>query len=129
MLQLLQIGTSVSIDAWKCPIQQGVILTSYGTIAPGAIIGAIAASLQRQNVAVKQLITNLETSVSETSSMNAYNLQYNEEEIDFVLPRSEMSHGPSMWYEALIASSGKVDNVWLTTIAGIRYNNICIMQR
>nr|XP_012151290.1 PREDICTED: uncharacterized protein LOC100883936 isoform X2 [Megachile rotundata] len=99
----------------KCPIQQGVILTSYGTIAPGAIIGAIAASLQRQNVAVKQLISNLETSVSERSSTN---LRYNEEEIDLIVPRSEMSQGPSMWYETLIASSSKVDNVWLTTIAG-----------
>lgn len=38
-------------DTWNYPRQQGVILTPCGTIAPGIIIGAIAASLQHQNIA------------------------------------------------------------------------------
>ena len=46
---------------WNCPRQQGVILTPYGTITPGAIIGAIAACLQHQNVAANQLIASSET--------------------------------------------------------------------
>ncbi|XP_034193344.2 uncharacterized protein LOC117610267 isoform X1 [Osmia lignaria lignaria] len=111
-------GISVSTKTQSCPIQQGVILTTYGTIAPGAIIGAVAATLQHQNVAVNQLITTLETSPSETNSTTIYSLKYNEEEIDFILPRSDMSREPSMWYHALMSSSMKVDNVWLTTIAG-----------
>lgn len=57
-------GISVSTSTWSCPIQQGVILTTYGTIAPGAIIGAVAATLQHQNVAVNQLITTSGTSPS-----------------------------------------------------------------
>ncbi|OAD54861.1 hypothetical protein WN48_06061 [Eufriesea mexicana] len=105
-------------DMWNCPRQQGVILTPYGTVAPGIIIGAIAASLQHQNIAVNQLVTSLKISHPEMNSTNIYNLKYDEEEIDFVLPRSHMSHKPSMWYSALMTSSVKIDNIWLTTIAG-----------
>lgn len=47
-------------DTRYCTKQQGVILTPYGTVTPGAIIGAIAASLQYQNVAVSQLTGILE---------------------------------------------------------------------
>lgn len=46
---------SMFLDLWNCPKEYGVILTPYGTIAPGAIIGAIAASLQRQNVPLIQI--------------------------------------------------------------------------
>lgn len=56
-------------DTWNCPRQQGVILTQYGTITPGAIIGAIAASLQHQNVAVNQLITSLDIPPSGITSL------------------------------------------------------------
>lgn len=42
-------------DLWNCPKEYGVILTPYGTIAPGAIIGAIAASLQHQNIPLVQI--------------------------------------------------------------------------
>ncbi|XP_078046277.1 uncharacterized protein LOC144474825 [Augochlora pura] len=98
--------------------QQGVILTPYGTVTPGAIIGAIAASLQRQNVALNQLIASLEVPSSETNSTIVQTPKYDEEKIDFVLPKSEMSHESSMWYQTLMTSSTKLDNVWLTTIAG-----------
>ncbi|XP_076168966.1 uncharacterized protein LOC143147535 [Ptiloglossa arizonensis] len=105
-------------DAWNCPKQQGIILTPYGTIAPGAIIGAVAASLQHQNVAVNQLVASLETPSSEINITNTANLKYNEEEIDFIMPKSQMLHEQSMWYRILMTSSIKLDNVWLTTIAG-----------
>lgn len=39
-----------------------------------------------------------------------------------------MSRERFMWYHALMSSPMKVDNVWLTTIAGIAYNNISIMH-
>lgn len=52
--------------------------------------------------------------------MNSTNT-YNEEEVDFVLPRNQMIHKPLMWYDALMASSVKIDNIWLTTIAGNVY--------
>lgn len=108
------IGKTTFTDMWNCPRQQGVILTPYGTITPGAIIGAIAACLQHQNVAVNQLVASSETSPLEMNSTNTYN----EEEVDFVLPRNQMIHKPLMWYDALVASSVKIDNIWLTTIAG-----------
>lgn len=125
-------------DTWNYPRQQGVILTPCGTIAPGIIIGAIAASLQHQNIAVNQLVTNLEAPSNtahnydspnkilfnntfhllKMNSTNIYNLKYNKEEVEFILPRSQIIHKPSMWYNALKSSSMKIDNIWLTTIAG-----------
>jgi len=50
-------GKAIFADLWNCSSEYGVILTPYGTIAPGAIIGAIAASLQHQNVELKQIIS------------------------------------------------------------------------
>ncbi|XP_026668550.1 uncharacterized protein LOC108624121 [Ceratina calcarata] len=103
----------------SCPREEGVLLTSYGTVAPGILIGAIAASLQHQNVSIKQLVASLEAHLlEETTTDNKYNWKYDEEEIDFVLPRSEMIHEPSMWYNQLITSNAELDNIWLTTIAG-----------
>ncbi|XP_068988935.1 uncharacterized protein [Bombus flavifrons] len=111
-------GNTMFNDTWNCPRQQGVVLTQYGTITPGAIIGAIAASLQHQNVAVNQLITSLDIPPSEMNSTDTYSLQFNDEEVDFVLPRSRAIHKPFMWYNTLNVSSMKIDNIWLTTIAG-----------
>ncbi|XP_017793338.1 PREDICTED: uncharacterized protein LOC108575131 [Habropoda laboriosa] len=111
-------GKIVLTSTWNCPRQQGVILTPYGTVAPGSVIGAIAASLQHQNVAVNHLVARLDIPPPETNFSSMYNLEYNEEEIDFVLPKAQMIHKPSMWYQTLINSPVKLDNVWLTTIAG-----------
>lgn len=111
-------GKIVLTSIWDCPRQQGVILTPYGTVAPGSIIGAIAASLQHQNVAMNQLVGPLDTPPPETNFSSMHNLEYNEEEVDFVLPKSLMIHESSMWYQTLINSPVKLDNVWLTTIAG-----------
>ena len=111
-------GKIVLADTWSCPRQEGIILTPYGTVAPGAIIGAVAASLQHQNVAVNQLLASLEAALSELNASNIQSSKYNEEEVDFVLPKSQMILEPSMWYRALQTSSMTLDNVWVTTIAG-----------
>ncbi|XP_076757832.1 uncharacterized protein LOC143427508 [Xylocopa sonorina] len=114
----------ISTNKWDCPQQQGVILTPYGTIAPGAIIGAIAASLQHQIVTVNQLAASPEIPPSVhnfslyVNSTNSNNSNYNEEEIEFVLPRSQMIYETSMQYNALMTSTAAVDNIWLTTVAG-----------
>lgn len=55
------------------------------------------------------------------NSTDIYSLQFNEEEVDFVLPRSRAIHKPFMWYNTLNVSSMKIDNIWLATIAGIKY--------
>jgi len=54
---MYHVGEAIFADLWNCSSEHGVILTPYGTIAPGAIIGAIAASLQHQNVELKQIIS------------------------------------------------------------------------
>lgn len=50
------IGRVLFTNLWNCPKEYGVIFTSYGTIAPGAIIGSIAASLQHQSVGLDQIV-------------------------------------------------------------------------
>ncbi|XP_014480693.1 PREDICTED: uncharacterized protein LOC106747566 [Dinoponera quadriceps] len=102
---------SLFLDLWNCPKEYGVILTPYGTIAPGVIIAAIAASLQHQSIALTD-IYNITERPGITDSMD-----YNEL-VDFVLPRSEMIHDKSMSYLPLLGLNVNLDNIWLTTIAG-----------
>lgn len=54
----------------------------------------------------------------ELTATTIQNSKYNEEDVDFVLPKSQMILEPSMWYRALQTSSMTLDNVWVTTIAG-----------
>ncbi|EFN72998.1 hypothetical protein EAG_11290 [Camponotus floridanus] len=96
----------------ECPEEYGIVLTSHGTIAPGAIIAAIAASLQHQDVELNQIINTITPERSTTDSTN------NLEEVDFIIPRNEMIHNKSMSYLFLLNSTIKLDNIWLATIAG-----------
>ncbi|KAL6440867.1 hypothetical protein ACFW04_003353 [Cataglyphis niger] len=101
------------LDDLECPKEYGIILTPYGTITPGAIIAAIAASLQHQNVELNQTINMISEIINITSdSVNHF------EEIDFIVPRNEMIHNRSMSYLLLLNSTIKLDNIWLATIAG-----------
>ncbi|XP_011349315.1 uncharacterized protein LOC105286222 isoform X2 [Ooceraea biroi] len=103
-------GRAIFADLWNCPREYGVILTPYGTIAPGAIIGAIAAALQHQNVGLKEIISMMTSErPSTTESVNHI------EEVDFIVPRDEMIRDRSMSYHPSLI---QIDNVWLATIAG-----------
>ena len=88
------------------------------------IVGTLGLVVKSFNNSLFPLETNSTNNNSlfplETNSTNTYNLN-NEEEVDFVLPRNQMIHKRLMWYDALMASSVKIDNIWLTTIAG----NVC----
>ncbi|XP_043672144.1 uncharacterized protein LOC122631029 isoform X2 [Vespula pensylvanica] len=106
-------GRTISINAIDCPREYGVILTPYGTIAPGAVIGAIAASLQHQNVILNQLLAS-----SAITFTNVQNLNYNEDEIDLIIPKDQMIIERSMWQQSINNSGISIDNIWLTTIAG-----------
>lgn len=183
------LGRVLFANPWNCPREYGVILTSYGTIAPGAIIGAIAASLQHQNIGLRQIvdtipfgiifiikyfrnlqnlsfqancsmitfwqqicsdiITNLVPSISALRHFQNLDIMQNNrkyknfkyifkqclfsfvlekpttiasvthiEEVDFIVPRNEMIHDRSMSYLSSLEPNLKLDNVWLTTIAG-----------
>ncbi|KAG7207191.1 hypothetical protein KM043_008876 [Ampulex compressa] len=99
-----------------CPRECGVILTEYSTIALGPIVAGIAASIQRQNVTVNQLLfANNTPSVENTKSQSC---EYDEEEVEFVIPKDQMLQERSMWYSSLSNTSSKVDNVWFSTVAG-----------
>ncbi|XP_047356971.1 uncharacterized protein LOC124951919 isoform X2 [Vespa velutina] len=103
-------GRTISINAIDCPREYGVILTPYGTIAPGAVIGAIAASLQHQNVILNQLLAS--------PSVTFTNVNYNEDQIDLIIPKDQLINERSMWQQSINTSQMSIDNVWLTTIAG-----------
>lgn len=45
------------------------------------------------------------------------------EQVDFILPRSEMIHAKSMSYLSFLGLNVNLDNVWLTTIAGKLFYN------
>lgn len=93
-----------------CPLEQGIILTEFGTVAPGTLIAGIAAALQYQTIAVKLLYDSLP---------NPY--EFNEDEVDFVIPRHEILVNKSMWFSNLQRSNAQVDNIWLATVAGNFY--------
>lgn len=95
-----------------CPIEQGVILTRFGTIAPGALIAAVSAALQPQNVAVKLLLNTTDP------------YDFNEEEVDFIIPKSQIPLNKSMWTKWLLSSSLELDNIWLSTVAGEYFRTI-----
>ncbi|XP_015126293.1 uncharacterized protein LOC107047901 isoform X2 [Diachasma alloeum] len=90
----------------SCPLEFGVILTPYGTVAPGALIAGIAAALQPQTVAVKLLL----------NIPDEFN--YHDYEVDIMIPKSEMTPVRSMWLNSILASDTKLDNVWTSTVAG-----------
>ncbi|XP_044580110.1 uncharacterized protein LOC123262112 [Cotesia glomerata] len=90
-----------------CPLEQGIILTEFGTVAPGTLITGIAAALQYQTIAVKLLYDSIP---------NPYD--FNEDEVDFVIPRHEILVNKSMWFSNLQRSNAQVDNIWLATVAG-----------
>ncbi|XP_011864276.1 PREDICTED: uncharacterized protein LOC105560094 isoform X2 [Vollenhovia emeryi] len=115
-------GRILYANLWNCPREYGVILTSYGTIAPGAIIGAIAASLEHQNVGLDEIINAIKKSGLDESINNfekpttIASVTYIED-VDFIVPRNEIIHDRSMPHLYSLEPL-KLDNVWLTTIAG-----------
>lgn len=48
-----------SFNDLECPEEYGIVFTPHGTIAPGAIIAAIAASLHHQDVELNQIIDTI----------------------------------------------------------------------
>lgn len=107
-------GRTMGGGTWDCPREQGVILTSYGTVSLGVVIETIAAALQRQTVAVNELIAVLK----DANTTITQDMDYNEDEVDFIMPKELMLTGRSMWFRSLLSSSKKLDNIWLTSIAG-----------
>lgn len=45
-------------------------------------------------------------------------LKYDEDEVDLIVPKGEMVVLRSMWFQSLMDSTAKLDNVWVATLAG-----------
>lgn len=78
----------------RCPTENGVIQTDWGTISPGTIISAIAASLESQRVLVTNILDNEEF---------VNNIVDNEDMIE--MARQGMD-------------DATISNVWVATLAG-----------
>ncbi|XP_024937056.1 uncharacterized protein LOC107264079 isoform X2 [Cephus cinctus] len=112
-------GRSMTGDKKKCPIEYGVIITPFGTVATGVVISAIAASLQPQSVNIKMLLPAITVKYSDGfQDSDLQSINYSEDEVDLIVPKHEILLRRSMWFQTLVASSAKLDNVWAATLSG-----------
>lgn len=98
-----------------CPKENGVILTKFGTISLGSVINAIAASLVPQKVQLNTLLSlrNQKYSKNESSKFN-----FNQEEVDLIVPKDQILLQRSMWIQSLSQSPLKLNNIWAASLAG-----------
>lgn len=89
----------------RCPIEEGVIQTDWGAIAPGILVAAIASSLEPQRVLVSEILDAdiFKAGISEPL----------------------MASAKQEWFEDIEAfntqeqpASPDISNVWVATLAG-----------
>lgn len=94
----------------RCPIEDGVIQTKWGTISPGTLIAALASSLEAQRVAVQDIL-----------SANIFREEVSQSLLDSAVED---------WYTKTRASeiddmndvnsetNNDISNIWAATLAG-----------
>ncbi|KAG6457705.1 hypothetical protein O3G_MSEX010456 [Manduca sexta] len=92
----------------RCPIEDGVVQTDWGTIAPGTLVSAIAASLEHQRVMVTDILSAniFKEDVAEQLIDSAMQDWY-----DDIETLTEQTQKQSM-------ESVDIGNVWVATLAG-----------
>ncbi|KAJ0182570.1 hypothetical protein K1T71_001939 [Dendrolimus kikuchii] len=104
MNMAIQSNTSVNS---RCPIEEGVIQTEWGTISPGTVMAAVASAMEAQRV-----------SISDIFNANIY-----KEDVAEPL----MSAAMQEWYENIETLDGEaqrqidpvdISNIWVATLAG-----------
>ncbi|XP_047534598.1 uncharacterized protein LOC125069199 isoform X1 [Vanessa atalanta] len=91
----------------RCPIEDGVIQTEWGTVSPGTIIAAIASSLQIQSVSIKDILNAniFRAEISQSlldSAMEDWNTKTEVFEIDDMDAETNVG----------------ISNIWAATLAG-----------
>lgn len=94
----------------RCPIEDGVIKTDWGTISPGILVAALASSLEAQRVSISDILTAniFKEEISQAlldSATDDWHIQNEAFDID----------GQDN------DSDSDISNIWVATLAGI-YN-------
>ncbi|CAK1539938.1 unnamed protein product [Leptosia nina] len=98
-------STSASRLYSRCPIEDGVIQSPWGAIAPGTVVAAIAASLETQQVFVTDILqTNLFQEEIPTTILDMALREW-----DSKLERLELNEN---------GTDSDISNVWVATLAG-----------
>lgn len=97
----------------RCPIEDGVIQTQWGTISPGTVIAAVAASLESQRVSVTDILNAniFMEDVAEPLMVSAK--QEWVDDIETLIPA--VNNTPIIRRQSDVADIG---NVWVATLAG-----------
>lgn len=97
----------------RCPIEDGVVQTEWGTISPGTLIAAIASSLQAQIVLITDILNAkvFQEDVAEPLLSSA-----KQEWIDNIETLDE----PQVARQTETAS---ISNIWVATLAGMLINS------
>lgn len=98
----------------RCPIEDGVIKTDWGTVSPGTLVAALASALEPQRVTISDIL-NAEIFKEEVSqalvdsAMEDWYTQLEEytpeEQVDDADPSSD--------------ASNNISNLWVATLAGM----------
>lgn len=90
----------------RCPIEEGVVQTDWGTVSPGTLMAAIAASVESQRVAVTDILNAniFKEDVAEPLMTSAMQDWY--EDIETLETSQRQVEGPD------------ISNVWVATLAG-----------
>lgn len=97
----------------RCPIEDGVIQTQWGTISPGTVIAAVAASLESQRVSVTDILNAniFMEDVAEPLMVSAK--QEWVDDIETLIPA--VNNTPILRRQSDVADIG---NVWVATLSG-----------
>ncbi|XP_075971881.1 uncharacterized protein LOC142973766 [Anticarsia gemmatalis] len=93
----------------RCPIEDGVIQTNWGTISPGTLVAAIASSLESQQVSVTEILNaNIyNEDIAEPLMVSAKQEWF--DDIETLSPR------PVQQRETDVP---EISNIWVATLAG-----------
>ncbi|KAJ8736411.1 hypothetical protein PYW08_007067 [Mythimna loreyi] len=93
----------------RCPIEDGVIQTDWGTVSPGTLVAAIAASLEYQRVAVTEILNAniFKEDIAEPLMVSAKQEWF--EDIETLNPTLAVQR------QSDVADIG---NIWVATLAG-----------
>ncbi|XP_049877861.1 uncharacterized protein LOC126375058 [Pectinophora gossypiella] len=92
----------------RCPIEEGVILTEWGTISPGTLIAAIASSLEAQTVSVTDILNAdiFQEDIAEPLMVSAKQEWVEDIETLNVVDAERQTSGAD------------ISNIWVSTLAG-----------
>ncbi|CAH2102607.1 unnamed protein product [Euphydryas editha] len=91
----------------RCPIEDGVIQTKWGTISPGTLIAALASSLEAQRVSIQDIL-----------SANIFREEISQSLLDSAVEDWYTKTGASEVDDMNTETNNDISNIWAATLAG-----------